>query len=97
MLPPTVRIFLCLTPADMRRSLDGLAAMTREVLREDPLSAGTSSSSSIAGAIGSRFFSGIVRGWPFITSVSRRARFGLSAFEAFELSARRRSSRRSWP
>jgi len=37
-LPPSVRIFLCLTPADMRRSLDGLAAWTREVLREDPLS-----------------------------------------------------------
>lgn len=38
MLPPSVRIFLCLTPADMRRSLDGLAAMTREIIREDPLS-----------------------------------------------------------
>jgi transposase len=37
-LPPSVRIFVCLTPADMRRSLDGLAAMTRETLREDPLS-----------------------------------------------------------
>jgi transposase len=37
-LPPSVRVFLCLTPADMRRSLDGLAALTRQVLREDPLS-----------------------------------------------------------
>jgi transposase len=37
-LPPSVRIFLCLSPADMRRSLDGLAALTREILREDPLS-----------------------------------------------------------
>jgi transposase len=37
-LPPSVRVFVCLTPADMRRSLDGLAALTREVLREDPLS-----------------------------------------------------------
>ena len=37
-LPPSVRIFVCLTPADMRRSLDGLAAMTREILKEDPLS-----------------------------------------------------------
>jgi len=37
-LPPTVRVFLCLVPADMRRSLDGLAALTREVIREDPLS-----------------------------------------------------------
>ena len=31
-------MFLCLAPADMRRSLDGLAAMTREILGEDPLS-----------------------------------------------------------
>ena len=31
-------VFLCLAPADMRRSLDGLAALTREVIREDPLS-----------------------------------------------------------
>lgn len=37
-LPPSVRVFLCLAPADMRRSLDGLAALTREVIREDPLS-----------------------------------------------------------
>ena len=37
-LPPSVRIFVCLTPADMRRSLDGLAALTREILQEDPLS-----------------------------------------------------------
>ncbi|UCC32210.1 MAG: IS66 family insertion sequence element accessory protein TnpB [Phycisphaerales bacterium] len=37
-LPPSVRIFVCLAPADMRRSLDGLAAMTRDTLREDPLS-----------------------------------------------------------
>ena len=37
-LPPSVRVFVCLKPADMRRSLDGLAAMTREILREDPLS-----------------------------------------------------------
>jgi len=38
MLPPSVRIFVCLAPADLRRSLDGLAALTREVLLEDPLS-----------------------------------------------------------
>ena len=37
-LPPTVRIFVSLAPADRRRSLDGLAALTREVLKEDPLS-----------------------------------------------------------
>lgn len=37
-LPPTVRVFLAVEPADMRRSLDGLAALTREVLKRDPLS-----------------------------------------------------------
>lgn len=38
MLPPSVRIFLAVEPADMRRSFDGLAAMTREVIGQDPLS-----------------------------------------------------------
>jgi len=37
-LPPSVRVFLCLGPADMRRSFDGLAAMVREIVRGDPLS-----------------------------------------------------------
>lgn len=37
-LPPTVRVFLCLLPVDMRRSFDGLAAMADQVIRQDPLS-----------------------------------------------------------
>ena len=37
-LGPAVRVFVCTQPADMRRGFDGLAAMTREILREDPLS-----------------------------------------------------------
>ena len=37
-LPPSVRIFLCSRPADMRRSFDGLAAMTSEIVRADPMS-----------------------------------------------------------
>ena len=37
-LPPSVRVFMCLSPADMRRSFDGLAAMVREIVRQDPLS-----------------------------------------------------------
>lgn len=37
-LPPSVRIFLCRAPVDMRRSFDGLAAMAEQVVREDPLS-----------------------------------------------------------
>jgi transposase len=35
--PSSTRIFLCVEPADMRRSFDGLAFMTREVIGEDPL------------------------------------------------------------
>lgn len=37
-LPPSVRIFLCVPAADMRRSFDGLAAMTQEVIGQNPLS-----------------------------------------------------------
>jgi transposase len=37
-LPPVVRVFVHLGPTDMRRSFDGLAAMVRELIYEDPLS-----------------------------------------------------------
>lgn len=37
-LPPAVRIFVCLDATDMRKGFDGLAAVTRERLAEDPLS-----------------------------------------------------------
>ena len=37
-LPEPVKIFLCVTPADMRRGFDGLASMVREWLQADPLS-----------------------------------------------------------
>lgn len=37
-LPPSVRVLICLEPADMRRSFDGLARMAEEVCRADPLS-----------------------------------------------------------
>ena len=37
-LPPTVRIFICLEATDMRKGFNGLAAATRQVIGEDPLS-----------------------------------------------------------
>lgn len=37
-LAPTVPIFLCRDPADLRKSFDGLAALVREALGADPLS-----------------------------------------------------------
>ncbi len=37
-LPPSVRIFLCAAPTDMRRSFDRLAEMTRAVIGENPFS-----------------------------------------------------------
>jgi transposase len=37
-VPGTVKIFLCLTPTDMRKSIDGLAGLAHNVLRQDPLS-----------------------------------------------------------
>jgi transposase len=37
-LPASVRVFLAAQPLDLRKSFDGLAAATREVLAQDPLS-----------------------------------------------------------
>lgn len=37
-VPGTVKIFLCLAPTDMRKSIDGLAGLAGNVLRQDPLS-----------------------------------------------------------
>ena len=37
-LPPSVRVFLAVGPTDMRRSIDGLAALVRERLGLEPLS-----------------------------------------------------------
>jgi transposase len=37
-LPPSVRIFLCLEPADMRRSFDGLCLLSEKIVRENPFS-----------------------------------------------------------
>jgi transposase len=37
-LPPTVRIYVAAEPVDLRRGFDGLAAATRQIIREEPLS-----------------------------------------------------------
>jgi transposase len=37
-LPPSVRVFVCTLPTDMRRSFDGLAAMATDVIKGDPFS-----------------------------------------------------------
>jgi transposase len=37
-LPPSVRIFVCTAPTDMRRGFDGLAQMAQDIVRQDPLS-----------------------------------------------------------
>lgn len=38
LLPTDVRIYVLGQPADLRRSFDGLAAMTRDLIKQDPLS-----------------------------------------------------------
>lgn len=35
-LPPSVRVYVCLTPCDMRRGFDGLQALVRDHLQLDP-------------------------------------------------------------
>jgi transposase len=37
-LPSSVRIFIAAEPVDLRRGFDGLAATTRSLIRQDPLS-----------------------------------------------------------
>jgi transposase len=37
-LPPSVRIFVCLAPTDLRKSFDGLAQLVRAQLAGDPQS-----------------------------------------------------------
>jgi transposase len=37
-LPPTATIWVCTTPADMRKSFDGLCGLIRSALGDDPLS-----------------------------------------------------------
>jgi transposase len=37
-LPPSVRIYLATTPTDMRKSIDGLAAVVRNAWQLDPFS-----------------------------------------------------------
>ena len=37
-LSPTLRIFLCLTAVDLRKSFDGLSALVTQALASDPLS-----------------------------------------------------------
>lgn len=37
-LPATVRVFVAVAPADLRKGYDGLSQLARDALREDPLS-----------------------------------------------------------
>ena len=37
-LPPSVRVFVCTTPTDMRKSFDGLCALVESALKQDPFS-----------------------------------------------------------
>lgn len=37
-LPPSVRIYVATSPADMRKSFDGLSMLARNVIERDPMS-----------------------------------------------------------
>jgi len=51
-LPASVRVYLCLTACDMRKSFDGLHALVREHLELDAFAASTCSKLCGASAIG---------------------------------------------
>jgi IS66 Orf2 like protein len=53
--PSAVRIFLAARPADMRRGFDGLARMTTEVIRQDPLSGALLMLPSLPPSLGALF------------------------------------------
>ena len=40
MLPSDVKIFVARQPTDLRKSIDGLAFLTRDLIRQDPLFCG---------------------------------------------------------
>lgn len=40
MIPPSIRIFVCLQPVDMRYGFDRLAQLARERIGQDPLAGG---------------------------------------------------------
>ena len=50
-LPASVRVYLCLTACDMRRSFDGLHALVTQIMELDPF-AGICSRSGTGGATG---------------------------------------------
>jgi len=72
-LPLPVRVYLCLEPADMRRSFDGLGQMVRDFLDADPLSGDICLFFAAAAAIGSSCCTGSATAWPSGTSVSKKA------------------------
>jgi transposase len=37
-LPQSIDVFICTQPTDMRKSFDTLASLTRDILKQDPLS-----------------------------------------------------------
>lgn len=37
-LPPAVKVYVATKPADLRKSFDGLAALAKDVIKQDPLS-----------------------------------------------------------
>ena len=39
-LPPSVRVFVCNAPTDMRKSFDGLCALVETVVKQDPFLCG---------------------------------------------------------
>ncbi len=93
-LPASVRVYLCLTPCDMRKSFDSLQALVREHLERTP-SPGTCLYSPAGARTGSRFCTGTATVSPYGASAWRKGRTQFHLATA-EQNADVRSRRRSW-
>ena len=70
-LPAAVRVYLCLSPCDMRRSFDGLHALVRDHLQLDPFDGSPAGGGLLVGEFGQAHHRPAAHG-RFVRADSRR-------------------------